>query len=116
MSESEDEAPIDLQLLVRDLDQRAERVATHVATRVSLSHARDVRSLIGARLERAAIPALLAAAAAVAAVAWPTAERTPPDPFAALVIHTGPARGWVVSGRAPDLSEVAAMIADGGAR
>jgi hypothetical protein len=120
---------VDLTPLRDDAAMRASRVAAGLAPRVAAARRaalqrRAVWDGARRRLGRLAIPALLAAAAALAGVIVttgtrashappsPAAER--PDPFAGIVLGSGPAARWIALGRRPDVAELVTIV--GGAR
>lgn len=113
------EEPVDLTLLRDDAATRALRIAARLAPRVAAARATALRQRTvwdGARrrLGRLALPAVLAAAAALAGLILTT--RTPPpaltrpDPFAQIVLGTGPAVRWIALGHRPDVAELITIV------
>jgi hypothetical protein len=116
---------VDLTPLRDDAATRASRIAARLAPRVAAARRtaqqrRAVWDGMRRRLARLAIPTLLAAAAALAGVIVTT--RTPPpapppahpDPFAGIVMGSGPAARWIAFDRRPDVAELVTIA--GGAR
>ncbi len=110
-----DETPVDLEVLRAELDRRAGRVAARVAMRVAATGS-PAGSAVRARLARLAIPALAAAAAGIVLLLEARPRTGPIEPFAALVVRPGPARGWIAASRAPDLEEITVMLETGSPR
>jgi|SRR5215510_3498441 len=105
MADRFDEPAVNLSPLERDTAVRARRIQAALARRILAETVRQT-------LARWAVPALVAAAASLAVVAGGS-TRLGGDAFAAFVVPRGPAAGWVISGRPPDVAEVVAMLGDG---
>lgn len=118
---------VDLTPLRDDAAIRASRVAAGLARRVAAARQtglqrRAVWDGVRRRLGRLAIPAVLAAAAALAGVIVTTQTPPPPltpppphpDPFAGIVLGSGPAARWIALDLRPDVAELVTIV--GGAR
>jgi hypothetical protein len=118
---------VDLTPLRDDTAMRASRVAAGLAPRVAAARQtalrrRAVWDAMRRRLGRLAIPAVLAAAAALAGVILTTRTPPPPsalpparpDPFAGIILGSGPAARWIALDRRPDVAELVTIV--GGAR
>jgi hypothetical protein len=112
MIEEFEEPPVDLSALNIDAEQRAQRIAARVSSRIESARTEpgDLTA-IELVLARWAVPATLAAAASLAFVLLTRSQRED-EPFAAIVLSRGPAAAWVASGRVPDVAEVATIIGD----
>jgi len=111
------EAPVDLSALAGDADVRVARILGRVDERVAAARtgersAMTLGEAVGRRLARFAIPALVAAAAAVAAVVLTgKGADTERDVFAALVLGSDAApAAWIAQGRRPEVPELLRMI------
>jgi hypothetical protein len=116
-----DDDRVDLTALRYDAATRAARIATRLASRVAAARGalRRRAAWDGARrlLGRLALPAVLAAAVALAGVIMTTRTRPPlspatarPDPFAGIVLGSGPAARWVTLGHRPDVAELVTIV------
>lgn len=117
-----DDDRVDLTALGDDAATRAARIATRLAFRVAAARGAALRRRAardGARrlLGRLALPAVLAAAVALAGVIVTTRTRPPlspatvqPDPFAGIVLGSGPAARWVILGHRPDVAELVTIV------
>jgi hypothetical protein len=100
-----DDESLDLASLGADAEVRAARIRTAVLARISAPAPRLLDVTVD-RLARIAIPSLLAAAAAVAAVATTRQAEPRADPFVAWILPRGPARQWAMLDRAPETAEL----------
>ncbi len=100
-----DDESLDLASLGADAEVRAARITTAVLARISAPAPRLLEVTVD-RLARIAIPSLLAAAAAVAAVAMTRPAKPRADPFVAWILPQGPARQWAMLDRVPETAEL----------
>ena len=135
--ENDHEEPVDLSALAPELDRRASRTVDQLAARIASAgvsgatrlqpagsgasgsytaepHAPEpsLAEAVRRRLARAALPALVAAAAACAAVLLSGKGRAGgDDAFVGLLLGgEGPLVGWVAENRRPDPAELLPML------
>ncbi len=103
------EGRADLSALEEDTALGATRVMARVNRRISAE--RDLWGGVRLRLARFAIPAVIAAAASLAAIVLGRVKAPAPDHFAQVVMGEGPAARWVSENRRPDIAELVALAA-----
>lgn len=114
-----DDDRVDLIPLRDDAAARAARIAARLAPRLAAARRtalqrRAVWDGARRRLGRLALPAVLAAAAALVGVILTSTTPPPatarPDPFAEIVLGSGPTVRWIALGRRPDLAELVTIV------
>ena len=103
--------PVDLGALRAEHVARADRAADRALARIAHARVVPFPIVVCSRLARFAIPAALAAAAALLVVlVTRPAPGEPTDSFARIVVGNGPTAQWLAAQSRPDDRELALLL------